>query len=454
MKVMYIASILMVTLLSNACKKFVTIDPPIDQVVNPEPFTNDASATSTITGIYSEMMNNAGQFSTASTTFYAGMYADELYYYSPGVQDEFVAGDLSQVSHDVINSNFWQPMYKYIYAANLALEQLRLSTMLTAPVKQRLTGEALFIRVFCYHYLTNLFGDVPLVLGSAYTENMSLPRTPQAAVLARMSQDIATAIELLPDDYPEGDRTRPNKWSAKALQSRMALYAKDYTKAASVAGELINNNLFVLEADCKNSFLKASKEAIWQLQPVRPSYNTTEGNLILPASNATQPSYLVTSYLLNAFQVGDKRKDGWLNARVYNNRTLYYPYKYKIRMNQTVFEFYVVERLAEQYLIRAEANTRLGNIAEAIQDINAIRTRAGLPPTTASDEQSLISAIEQERRIELCFEWGHRWFDLKRTRQTDVLAPIKTDWSAKDTLWPIPIRQINLNPALTQNSGY
>jgi len=455
MKFTHIILIVILVLQSTACRKFVTVDPPIDQIVNPAPFSSDAAAISVITGIYSEMMNSATQFSAGSTTFYAGMYADELYYYTPGSRDEFVAGNLTQVSHDAINSNFWQPLYKYIYAANLALEQLRLSTSLTPTVKQRLTGEALFTRVFCYHYLTNLFGDVPLALSSQYADNMSLPRTAQPAVLAQMWQDITTAAALLPEDYPEGDRVRPNKWSAKALESRLALYAKDYGKAASIASELINNHLFVLEADCKNAFLKNSREAIWQLQPVRPNYNTTEANIILPASNATQPTYLATSSLLNAFEAGDKRKDGWLNKRVFNNNTMYFPYKYKIRMNQTVSEFYVAERLAEQYLIRAEANIMLGNIEPATQDINLIRTRAGLPNTTATDQQSLKKAIEQERRIELCFEWGHRWFDLKRTGHTmDVLAPIKTDWSAKDTLWPIPIRQINLNPALTQNPGY
>ncbi|MDI3321375.1 RagB/SusD family nutrient uptake outer membrane protein [Pinibacter soli] len=455
MKTYLILLLITLIIIGVGCKKFVTIDPPGDQIVNPKPFTDDGTATSTITGIYSEMMNNPQQFSCAYTTLLAGMYADELYYYTPGNFDEFTTCNISEVNHGLIESAFWLPAYKYIYAANLALEQLNATTTLSSSVKRRLTGEALFIRVFCYQYLAGLFGDVPLVLGSDYRQSISLPRTSREDVYAQMNKDIAKAVDLLPANFPESDRVRPNKWAAKALQARIALVSKDYATASAAAGEVINNSLFVLETTVNNTFLKDSKEAIWQLQPVRPTYNTTEGNLILPANNNTQPTFVVSSYLLNAFEAGDQRKTAWIGQRVYNGNTIFYPYKYKIRTNQTVTENYVVLRLAEMYLVRAEANARLGQMQDALKDLNIIRKRAGLSNATANDTQSVLQAIEQEKRIELCFEWGMRWFDLQRTgRAAAVLSPIKPGWSQHDTLWPIPIYQLNLNPFLTQNQGY
>ncbi|MDH7459847.1 RagB/SusD family nutrient uptake outer membrane protein [Chitinophagaceae bacterium 26-R-25] len=442
-------------MVGSGCKKFVTIDPPNNQIVNPTPFTDDATATATITGIYSEMMNGIAQFSSGYTTFLEGMYADELYYYTPGRFDEFVASNISLTSHGVIESSFWIPLYKYIYAANLALEQLDASTKLSAAVKQRLSGEALFIRAFCYDYLVNVFGDVPLVLHSGYAQNMDLPRTASPLVYAQMLQDVSRAVDLLPADYPEPERTRPNKWAAKALQARLLLYTNNYTATVATASEVINSNLFALETDLDKIFLKESQEAIWQLQPVMPNYNTTEGYQILPANNNTQPTFVVTSYLLNAFEGGDQRKAAWIKGRTYSNKTVYYPYKYKVRTNLAVTENYVVLRLAEMYLIRAEANNQLGHYPDAINDLNTIRARAGLAATTAASANDIMQAIEQERRTELCFEWGHRWFDLKRTgRAAAILSVIKTGWSAHDTLWPIPAAQLNLNPSLVQNTGY
>ncbi|MBV4357330.1 RagB/SusD family nutrient uptake outer membrane protein [Pinibacter aurantiacus] len=455
MKTIAILLLSIILTIANGCKKFVTIDPPDDQIVNPKPFTNDATATETITGIYSEMMNGTNQFSSGYTSLLEGLYADELYYYTPGRFDEFTASNISQTNHGLIESSFWIPMYKYIYAANLALEQLKASTVLTSAVKQRLSGEALFIRVFCYDYLVDIFGDVPLELTSSYKVNMNFPRTSQYEVYKQMVNDIKEAIDLLPDDYPEPERTRPNKWAAKTLLARIQLETNDYSNAAITTSEVIANNQFHLDNDLSTIFQKESAEAIWQLQPVLPNYNTTEGNLILPANNNTQPSFLITTKLLDAFEEGDLRKAAWIKSRVFNGKILFYPFKYKVRTSLEVSENYVVMRLAELYLIRAEANAQLGNLEIAVKDINVIRARAGLKPTTANDLHSILQAIEQERRMELCFEWGHRWFDLKRTgRAATVLSIIKPDWVPSDTLWPIPIGQINLNPALTQNKGY
>ncbi|MNR45889.1 SusD family protein [compost metagenome] len=113
-------------------------------------------------------------------------------------------------------------------------------------------------------------------------------------------------------------------------------------------------------------------------------------------------------------------------------------------------------RLAEQYLIRAEARCKLNNLSGARSDIDAVRTRAGLTAIhSGSNETQLLTAIETERLHEFFGEYGHRWLDLKRTeRTTAVLSPVKANWQSTDVLFPIPQAQILINTKLTQNPGY
>lgn len=112
--------------------------------------------------------------------------------------------------------------------------------------------------------------------------------------------------------------------------------------------------------------------------------------------------------------------------------------------------------MEEQYLIRAEARAYQVNISGAQEDLNIIRNRAGLSDTSATTQQDLLSAILQERRLELFTEIGHRWFDLKRTGQAGtVLAPLKPAWQERNLLLPIPETELILNPNLQpQNPGY
>ncbi|MBW7941210.1 MAG: RagB/SusD family nutrient uptake outer membrane protein, partial [Candidatus Kuenenia stuttgartiensis] len=168
------------------------------------------------------------------------------------------------------------------------------------------------------------------------------------------------------------------------------------------------------------------------------------------------PDFPLTDQLINAFEASDDRKNSWVATKAMDGQTYYYPFKYKIgKYGEPLTEYYIVFRLAEQYLIRAECNAHIGKINEARNDVNIIRERAALPATSASTTDELLTIIAKERRIELFTEWGHRWVDLKRTHKaTEVLATLKPDWQPTDTLFPIPSEQILRNPSLTQNEGY
>ena len=112
--------------------------------------------------------------------------------------------------------------------------------------------------------------------------------------------------------------------------------------------------------------------------------------------------------------------------------------------------------MAEQYLIRSEARIQQGNLAGGIQDLNTIRNRAGLSNFNLTDKNSLLTAVLHERQVELFTEWGHRWFDLKRTNNaTNVLNAVKgAGWQPFDTLYPVPQVEIQNNGRIVQNAGY
>jgi len=106
-------------------------------------------------------------------------------------------------------------------------------------------------------------------------------------------------------------------------------------------------------------------------------------------------------------------------------------------------------------LIRAEAEAWQNQLTAAATDLNTVRGRAGLMPTTATDQAGLLAAIAHERQVEFFTEWGQRWFDLKRTGAINAtLGSLKPTWTADASLLPIPLNEIEADPNLTQNPGY
>src|SRR5690606_3253447 len=144
-----------------------------------------------------------------------------------------------------------------------------------------------------------------------------------------------------------------------------------------------------------------------------------------------------TQDLLDAYEIGDER----FNATIAFDGALAYPIKYDDL--STGADNFIVLRLGEMYLIRAEAEARNnGDITMIQADLDAIRQRANLSPTSASSHPALLLQIEKDRRIELAFE-GHRWFDLVRTgRAIEVLPNVN---STNQTLFPIPSGELQTN---------
>jgi hypothetical protein len=330
------------------------------------------------------------------------------------------------------------------------------SLSLTDSLKKQLRGEMLLVRALNYFYLVNLFGDLPLVTSTDFRINQMLPRSSVQQVWDLILADLRQAKNDLPSSYSSAGRIRPTRFAAAALLARVYLYQQNWSNAEAEATEVINSGQYSL-ATLTNIFLTTSSEAIWQLSPVSSTINTAEGNQFIPSSATAKPVFVITTYLFNAFESNDQRKTNWLKSNTVSGTVYYYPYKYKVRTAAPPYtEYYMVLRLAEQYLIRAEARAQQNNITGALDDLNKIRNRAGLLNTTANSQQTLLSAIQQENRIEFMFEWGHRWLDLKRTGQADaVLQPIKfPNWQSTDALYPILQYDLDTDPFLIQNPGY
>ncbi len=460
MKTIKITTVLALTLVCFSCKKLVEIPQPQNTITDVKVFNDDATALSAVVGIYNNMIQ-ARSYSSCYLTLLGGLSADELrstqlsfapYYTNTILTNDGFTGNL-----------FWSRAYYNIYQANSVIEGLQTSAGVSPETKRTLTGEAKFIRAFCHFYLVNAFGDVPLVTKTAWSEINLMPRSPVAGVYAQIIKDLKEAQEVLPKDYPAttgGEKIRPNYWAATALLARVYLYKGDWSGAAQQASAVINSGAYSLPA-ADQVFLKNSDEAIFQLQPVDAVvYATWEGNQLLPSSHKASVTFPLTDQLLSAFESGDTRRTAWVDSSIFQKKTYYYPSKYRVKVGSSgnVTEYYMVLRLAEQYLIRAEAdvNGANGGDVEAINDLNIIRARANLPALLPSlSHNEVITAIARERRIELFAEWGHRWFDLKRTGQADaVLAPLKPTYQPYAKLWPVPITELSRDPNLTQNPGY
>jgi hypothetical protein len=468
---------LLLIVLGYGCKKSVEVIGPPTSLNADNIYTSDKTAISVLNGIYVQESNSFNGFSKiGDVPVFTGLTGDELSLWTGSVSATPLAYYKNNLSANVSGYEFWVAAYSSIFVCNSAIEGLSSpsSSVLTPTVRQQLIGEAKFMRAYYYFYLVNLYGNAPLIITTDYKANVALPRASVDQVYSQIKKDLTDAQALLSTNYLSGtllststDRVRPTKSVASALMSRVFLFTKDWQSAETSATSLISNGSYRLTG-VDTVFKISSQEAIWQLQPVGglPVINTPEGpGFIIPTTglSGSNPYYLNNS-LVTSFEAGDLRFSHWVGLYADNSTTpvtkYYYPFKYRaVPGATTVTEYRVMFRLAEQYLIRAEARSQLGNITGALSDLNKIRSRAGLPNYGGPiDQASVLAAILHERQIEL-FTEGYRWLDLKRTKTVDAVmtsAALQkgTTWNTNQQLFPIFLNDIQSDPNLSQNPGY
>ncbi|MFN3667466.1 MAG: RagB/SusD family nutrient uptake outer membrane protein, partial [Sediminibacterium sp.] len=339
-----------------SCHKLVEIPSPVGYMSSDNVYTSDETAIATLTGIYLDMSKpkQGGFVGIDGISAVLGISADELDIseFASLRAQRYFHNDLSPIGNGYEN---WQPLYNYIFRCNSIIEGLSEveANILTPSVRKHLMGEAKFLRAFCYFYLVNIFGDVPMPQSTDYKVNQILSNSPKGKVYEFIIADLKEANDLLSENFLDpslknitSERVRPTKWAAASLLARVYMFTGQYSSAEEQASLVISNvNKFNLTA-LNDVFKKNSNEAIWQLQPVAVNYNTEDGKtFIIPSfesSSMAGPSGASPFYLskeqLMAFETGDRRKilGNWVDTTIYTvtasplvRDTVYYVNKYK-----------------------------------------------------------------------------------------------------------------------------
>lgn len=453
------------------CEKSLELDLPKGTYTSEAVFYTDDLAKAAVKGMYLEMIDG---FSPSPFTYGlasdGGLLSDEMIkniYFNEELQ--LVENNVTPSSGEVVS--LWGRFYRYIFIANTLQESLEQSKTISSSVRRDGIAEARFVRALSFFYLANLYGDVPLTLTSNYTTNASLAVSSQDQVYQQIIEDLQyTQVNLLGANTTAGSRNRPSNWSATALLAKVYLYQKNWAAAELEATKVISQSaLFQLE-NLNNVFLANSKESIWALSNFSSAVLNQRYTSSVQGPATANSALLLSPYTVSKFDQNDQRKMTW--TKTINGTTA--PYKLKKYTGATgTAENLSVLRLAEQYLIRAEARAMQGNLSGAIQDVDMIRQRAG---AVANDEgpnstntfktigfshpditqSELIKVIYDERLRELFAEQGERWFDAKRA--TDDLNSFfegrKPGITATDAFFPIPLDELKRNKNLVQRPGY
>jgi hypothetical protein len=401
----------------------------------------------------------------------------------------------------------WNGLYNTVFRANLVVTRSTGVTFPNPAEGQQLLAEAKFLRGYAYLLLSKLYDDVPLLLSEADHANLRAPRTPVAQVEAQVIKDLTEAEVDLPATRPTSELGRVTKGAARMALADLYLWRSSYRKtgewqlAADWAKKVIDSGIYGLNDDYLSTFLPAdhgNKEMIF-LIPSSGVFGATSMNLgclILPRAlgfgtgGGCEVIGQPTQWHYDSYLAGDYRKEvtyrtwGRSSDPSIDSVTFAWPNVYKYRPSNggvggpadTDFPLY---RYAETLLMYAEAQNELGNATEAVTYLNMIRARArkgtGAENRTSpadytgpTDPVSVRDAIYRERDWELAHE-GKRWFDLVRLDELeqnawatalanrdpiDPTATLQRDLRAFKKRWPLPLTELNLDPALAQNPGY
>lgn len=329
----------------------------------------------------------------------------------------------------------WQGFYKALMQVNnvYAIAQ----GMENSAMRNKVLGECHYFRAYLHLCLVTRFGDVPLM--KANTDD-KVSRTPAAEVWGFIYDELNSAISLLgtPDEgynYLSAD-------AAKALKARVCLYTGKKKEAAEIAESLIADARYGLDSFEKIFRAAPNKEVIFAFSCL----NTDQSKIGISAMfysynhpNSGSYSYAPAEDVMTMYDAGDLRKEVSITTLDNLNFINKYP------SGQKGTDPVVVSRLAEMYLISAEAQ----GVANGLDRLNELRQARGLGKVLPGTEAEFIEAILTERRKEFLCE-GHRWYDLVRTGK----AVEKLGIQQYQTLMPIPEQERQANRNLTQNTGY
>jgi starch-binding outer membrane protein, SusD/RagB family len=449
MKRKIIISILAVMISTFSCNELL-VPQPVDRITDDQVLVDASSARVVLTSAYRSLANFgapkivAGDL-TADNLIHNGTFTQYL---------EISNKDMSASNGSA--TSLWGVIYSLSYVVSFLDEGLP-EIDISQDAYDEIMAAARFLRAYAYFVGAYTYGGVPIVTTTNLDENRVIPRATFQETLDFIESDLLYALDKLPEEsFNSGDVTNG---AVKALLARFYLYNNNWSEAEKYATDIIDGvgtKEYVLEEEFEKAIQDFSTESILEIvysANDNPGTSTdfSINNLFVGRREIIPSTEMVIAMLddggtRNVMLEFDNKNvrgsdNGWTVVR-------YGPFD-----NIQLF------RLAEIYLIRAEARAQLGKISgaeSAESDVNIIRDRAQVPLIQGTSQNQMLQIIEHERRMELGFE-GHRWYDLVRTgRDQQVMDDFTNNWTSKDRLWPVPLREISNNPSLSnaQNPGY
>lgn len=443
-KELYFLLLLLITF--SSCKKYLAVD-PFQQLPGDRAITDVTSARAALLGSYDKLQ----AYYQLNYPVLGYLPGDNVIF--NGTLNQFLQIDQNAVTPDnVIITDTWTQIYAAINSANSVIAAVPplSDPALSATEKNSILGEAHFIRALAYFDLGRGWGGVPLQLKPTVSlqELKGTKRSTLAQTYDQVLADLVKAEELLPEAVT---RNRAVKNTARALRARLHLYREQWADAERYATQVISNSAYTLVSPYKAFFTAPflSNESVFELSYSNADPNSQWNNWYpsqLGGQFTLQPSPAFITNVNNT-AIGGNRSALVASIAIGTTRVNYGAlYNRSGERNDPAY----ILRIAEQYLIRAEARAQQDKLTEAQADISAVRKRAGLTDETAVTKDALLLSIENERKIEFAFE-AHRWFDLVRTKRAGVVLGI-TD--QRKWLLPIPFNDIAADPDLIQNDGY
>ncbi len=517
--------ILVIALLHTGCLTELDLA-PIDATSELTFWQTEEDSRIFLNSMYADLMN-------ADTYLFLSAMSDDAY--SRGREDYRNIANGNFGSSNGVVAGAWSSRYEGIRRANIFFNNVDRIPAITEETRESYKAQARFIRAWHYFYLREFFGDVPLITDEISLEqSLQVERTDQNVVLAFIYDELDQAINNLPETYPADQFGRITRGAAIAFKSRVHLYNEEYEQAATLASQLMDSySLFPNYAGLFKQPNSSNDEVILALQyvPTDREHNI-QYSLIPPSlsgyANFSPLQELVDTYpMLNGLPIDDpmsnydednpyQNRDPRLEASIiYNGYVMkdfsgndvvintspnaapdglnyssnatpsgYYVSKFydrEARNQVNSGRNLIVIRYAEVLLNYAEAKIETGNFTQEdwTATIGAIRARAGLTDDALAfpdvSQEMLREIVRNERRIELAFEAGHRFFDIRRWEiaeevlngwalgmraadadgnQDYVRVDLRSFDPDKHYLWPIPLRETDLNKNLTPNPNW
>lgn len=433
----------------TSCNKFLDVTPE-GEILAADAIKTPADMQLLLNGCYDVL--RSGKFS--------GMLRGISELMSDNINGINISGDYNEYylrNFTIFNGttrDFWKDGYITIYRTNVVLQNLNIIE-LTEAEKNRIKGEALFIRAISHFEIVRLFAHpygyttdnshlgIPLRLSPS---KEPLARSTVQEVYNQVIKDLKEAVTLLPPT----NGIYATSWSAKGYLAKIYFQMNNFTEAYNYTNDIITNGGFTFDPNIMGRFTtNGTSEAVFTLMSTG-TQNNSGAKIAELFNSATRPVLIMSNdlYTASTTNADDERGKKW-----YKNTN---GEAWSTRYNGLAYFRVPLVHLTELMLIRAESAAQLGNTTTAISDLNKIRDRAyGAGKNTVPNSTSatqLVQIARTERRLELATE-GDRLHELKRIAvlENNNLQIRGKVWNCNDMILQFTDSEISANPVLVQN---